>query len=442
MAAPRVYEPLAQRRTSGFPPPTGHGPSHTLHTDVPACRNATLPSSLLALAAWRSELESDLRSAGVPPAPSAPQALLGSRLRRCLHSNGRSVPFNVLVLGASLTRGNMNCGGPVICRGAHAAESLSWPAELQRLLSAALPGCCVEVHASGYGGHTSATGARSIARFARAGGIEWDAALLDYSINDLVVSRFGRSAPQRTSALAASESMLRRLHHTRVAPLLSETLLQFPPGCDFELTRHRSLYAPLAAHYAVPLVSLQRAACTPPPADRAPHLHWHGGCPRDPDQLELDVPGYNATCYMHPGPSTHAVHARLVAAAMLASLEGAGEAAAEGAAAAAAAEGAAAPAALPATTLSPEHEVAGFDMCAGHWGPVWATDLHSPGANRAAGTFLPVLNEGWRVGQYRPGKPPGWIAAAAGAHVAFNVSGTARRGVLLVDGGHSHFALC
>ena len=280
----------------------------------------------------------------------------------------QSAPALVIaVMGASMAAGAMNCNARVICNGTNLAPHLAWPRKLQERLSAAVPRCRVEVSVLGYGGTTSETSAYTLGEVLKrhkSGQKPLDAVLLDTSTNDFVVSKWGQNKERRQYLLAAIESMVRRsscaackcsarlhalptgtehgttaracsmqvltttppspspqvrrLEHAGVTAVLVDTLtgpsFECPtksPNKDASSARRAtlvgdSLYAPLAAHWGVPYVSLLSSSCAADPRDDK--LHWRAGCGA------LDMIGWD--CVVHPGPSAHAALARVLSHAI------------------------------------------------------------------------------------------------------------------------------
>ena len=220
-----------------------------------------------------------------------------------------------------MAAGAMNCNARVICNGTNLAPHLAWPRKLQERLSAAVPRCRVEVSVLGYGGTTSETSAYTLGEVLKrhkSGQRPLDAVLLDTSTNDFVVSQWGHNTERRQYLLAAIESMVRRLEHAGVTAVLVDTLtgpsFECPtksPNMDASSARRAtlvgdSLYAPLAAHWGVPYVSLLSSSCAADPRDDK--LHWRAGCGA------LDMIGWD--CVVHPGPSAHAALARVLSHAI------------------------------------------------------------------------------------------------------------------------------
>lgn len=285
-----------------------------------------------ASARWLREESSDLlghRLGALPQAFGTGHPRLQTKLHQCLCAaakpalpGGQSAQTLVIaVMGASMAAGAMNCNARVICNGTNLAPHLAWPRKLQERLSAAVPRCRVEVSVLGYGGTTSETSAYTLGEVLKrhkSGQRPLDAVLLDTSTNDFVVSQWGHSTERRQYLLAAIESMVRRLEHAGVTAVLVDTLtgpsFECPtksPNKDGSSARHAtlvgdSLYAPLAAHWGVPYVSLLSSSCAADPRDDK--LHWRAGCGA------LDMIGWD--CVVHPGPSAHAALARVLSHAI------------------------------------------------------------------------------------------------------------------------------
>ena len=286
-------------------------------------------SECRAASRWLREESSDLlahRLGALPQAFGTGHPRLQTKLHECLCAalpGVQSAPALVIaVMGASMAAGAMNCNARVICNGTNLAPHLAWPRKLQERLSAAVPRCRVEVSVLGYGGTTSETSAYTLGEVLKrhkSGQKPLDAVLLDTSTNDFVVSQWGQNKERRQYLLAAIESMVRRLEYAGVTAVLVDTLT----GPSFEcptkspnkdatrITRRAplvgdSLYAPLAAHWGVPFVSLLSSSCAADPRDDK--LHWRAGCGA------LDMVGWE--CVVHPGPSAHAALARVLSHAI------------------------------------------------------------------------------------------------------------------------------
>jgi lysophospholipase L1-like esterase len=241
-------------------------------------------SECRAASRWLREESSDLlahRLGALPQAFGTGHPRLQTKLHECLCAalpGVQSAPALVIaVMGASMAAGAMNCNARVICNGTNLAPHLAWPRKLQERLSAAVPRCRVEVSVLGYGGTTSETSAYTLGEVLKrhkSGQKPLDAVLLDTSTNDFVVSQWGQNKERRQYLLAAIESMVRRLEYAGVTAVLVDTLtgpsFECPtksPNKDATRTTRRaplvgdSLYAPLAAHWGVPFVSLLSSSC-------------------------------------------------------------------------------------------------------------------------------------------------------------------------------------
>ena len=186
-------------------------------------------------------------------------------------------------------------------------------------------------------------------------------------------------------------------------------------------------------HYGVPVVSfVHGAACvrgaltTPKEYDAALEQHWRAGC-GELDEASKRLGG----CGVHPGPTTHAIFARLItryilshatfaaaAAAAAAASAAADTAASCGSSSLAAFAGAASPTAPPATnsTFISSSQLRGLQGCSSsaHTSLSWEETCGSKWQRSV------LKNTGWACYEDRPGKP-GLIANATGAKIEFRV---------------------
>ena len=266
---------------------------------------------------WARNATAALLQLGLTPARVADSPLLRHRLRKCAHRDA-SGDLKLLVLGASMARGNFNCGRNMPCVGDRQDPQRAWPSLLQAMLREALPACnaTVELHASG--GWTSETAAMRLEQILRKSQV-WDAILLDASVNDADISKWGRAEQRREYMTSAAESMVRTGARRAIPVVLIDTVARWvqPLRCvSASRMLSASVYARLAEHHQLPHIDLQGASC----GDREPGeiRHWRAGC------AAVDAPGATGSCWMHPGPSTHVALAALLVHAF-AAIAAAGE---------------------------------------------------------------------------------------------------------------------
>ena len=341
---------------------------------------------------WARNATAALLQLGLTPARVADSPLLRHRLRKCAHRDALG-DLRLLVLGASMAQGNFNCGRNVACVGDRQDPQRAWPSLLQAMLREALPACnaTVELHASG--GWTSETAAMRLEQILRKSQV-WDAILLDASVNDADISKWGRAEQRREYMTSAAESMVRTGARRAIPVVLIDTVARWvqPLRCvSASRMLSASVYARLAEHHQLPHIDLQGASC----GDREPGeiRHWRAGC------AAVDAPGATGSCWMHPGPSTHVALAALLVHAF--------------AAIAAAGEERLLPERPPRVgTLQPAFEVASFEICRPD---TEKTDLgfgcdlaNMPCTDKTFTTksFAPsTVQPGWVAFMDRPGKP-------------------------------------
>ena len=384
------------------------------------------------LHAWNANLTAALRDQGLAAQRIADNPALRRQLRACMRGGPSTPQLKLLVLGASVAFGNMNCGGRFPCSGDRFQPSLAWPAQLESQLRAGL-GCDVTVQVKADGGWTSEMAAHKLHAILHGRTGLPDVLLLDASTNDAAVAAWGKDMARRQYLLAAVESMVRRLEAQSVPVLLVDvaSLWSRPtlgcPEADAAPSELPSVYAPVGQHWRLPYVSLQQASCAGGEgASRTIH-HWRAGCEA------LDAPGgLDSPCWMHPGPTAHLALASL-AAHGLASIANGSATRLLPASARAADRG----------TLQPAFEVASFEICTGG---NERTDLHfgcdlarvaCANTKQAVSSrrFAPRNNSGFEAYMDRPGKP-GWIANASTLprpRVAFAVVGSVAAGTLFLE---------
>ena len=131
-----------------------------------------------------SERRNALEAMGVDPQRAVLTPGKMSHLRRVLHKcltdNGPRKPdVKIMVLGGSMTLGNMNCMGDCAKRGLTRPKA-AWPRLLEPRLARALPGCTFRVHSRAI----AANGIGSVFQSYDLGGNE-DLIIEDFSVNDV-----------------------------------------------------------------------------------------------------------------------------------------------------------------------------------------------------------------------------------------------------------------
>ena len=427
------------------------GPAHRARCGV--APRAAMPMALAALSggeqgthSWATRTSRELLKLSLHVPRVADSPLLRQRLRQCMlqAASGR---FNMVIMGASMATGSMNCGGKVACQGERQRPELTWGRRLEVSLRSAL-GCPVSLHVHAEGGWTSERAAHKLRNVLNEPSFQPDVVLLDASANDAAVSNWGHDVARRQYLLAAVESIVRRLEAQRIPALLVDLASwwgRFPPTCAWRRTpRARldawrsaddgarralnattSVYAAVADHWRLPYVSLLEASCGDAEQGGGDSIrHWRAGCE------SLDAAGMG--CWMHPGPTSHNAFAALVAHTF-----------------AAIASGRTArllpPTPRSPSTMQPEFEVASFEICTGGAEKTdlgFGCDLERVECKIkqtvSTSAFAPTRNDGWAAFMDRPGKP-GWIADASdapperAASIAFRIQGSARRGTLFFE---------
>ena len=145
--------------------------------------------------AWDANLTAVLLDQGLAAPLIADSPALRRRLRACMRGSGSNTPqLKLLVLGASMACGNMNCGGRGRqCSGDRIQPMLAWPAKLEAQLRAGL-GCGVTVQVNAFGGWTSEVAAHRLHDILKGRAEPPDLLLLDASANDAGVSQWGKDA--------------------------------------------------------------------------------------------------------------------------------------------------------------------------------------------------------------------------------------------------------
>ena len=141
--------------------------------------------------AWDANLTAVLLDQGLAAPLIADSPALRRRLRACMRSN--TPQLRLLVLGASMASGSMNCGGIVPCTGDRKQPLLAWPAMLEAHLRAGL-GCGAKVTVHAFGGWTSELAAHKLHAILHRQADLPDLLLLDASVNDAAVSNWGKGA--------------------------------------------------------------------------------------------------------------------------------------------------------------------------------------------------------------------------------------------------------
>ena len=395
----------------------------------------------------------DARRALVQPGWADP---IISALRPCLeaphHASGRKPPvLSIGVYGGSMTAGFMNCHSQarIMCSGKHAPRHLAWPALLQKELQQHLPSCRVLVH-------NRATPANRVTsllsgfKLRKLISTEDAVVITDFTINDNKGLKHLPSRELTNTAMGIAAAMEGLVRHVRG----SSPGRQGPPALiQLESTRwpvvsgqhigglnltsnwacvpatsnsSEDPHLGVTRHYGVPVISfVHGAACvrgartTPKEYDAALEQHWRAGC-GELDEASKRLGG----CGVHPGPTTHAIFARLITRYILSHATFAvGAAAADTAASCgssflAAFASAASPTAPPAansTFISPS-QLRGLQGCSSsaHTSLSWEETCASKWQQSV------LKNTGWACYEDRPGKP-GLIANATGANIEFRM---------------------
>ena len=141
--------------------------------------------------AWDANLTAVLLDQGLAAPLIADSPALRRRLRACMRSN--TPQLRLLVLGASMASGSMNCAGTVPCTGDRMQPLRAWPAKLEAQLRAGL-GCGAKVTVHAFGGWTSELAAHKLHAILHGQADLPDLLLLDASVNDAAVSNWGKGA--------------------------------------------------------------------------------------------------------------------------------------------------------------------------------------------------------------------------------------------------------
>ena len=191
--------------------------------------------------AWDANLTAVLLDQGLAAPLIADSPALRRRLRACMRGSGSNTPqLSLLVLGASMASGNMNCAGN--CTGDRQQPLLAWPAMLEAHLRAGL-GCGAKVTVHAFGGWTSEMAAHKLHRILHGRADLPDLLLLEASVNDAAVSNWGKG-PGLTQCFACTAGPAQTNHGLFVAGL----------------GRTHSAAQPDAGAFASPA-----AHCVPPP---------------------------------------------------------------------------------------------------------------------------------------------------------------------------------
>ena len=238
---------------------------------------------------WSARQDVELRNKNI----SAPfvmhgDATLRERLLACLCAgdegssvvNARKPELNIMVLGASIALGSMNCGVDTPCTGNRLQPNLTWVTQTASILRKTLVGCHVNVELSAGGGWTSTSHATGLHQVLKASGPRWDAFVLDMSVSDAVVSHWGADLEMVQYALSAAESIVRRLVVHRIPVILLDTIKSVTPlRCDAN-ANFISVYKAIATHWRLPYVNLQEAVCAHNVGNLGLYQIWRSGCSR------------------------------------------------------------------------------------------------------------------------------------------------------------------
>ena len=357
-----------------------------------------------------SERRNALEAMGVDPQRAVLTPGKMSHLRRVLHKcltdNGPRKPdVKIMVLGGSMTLGNMNCMGDCAKRGLTRPKS-AWPRLLEPRLARALPGCTFRVHSRAI----AANGIGSVFQSYDLGGNE-DLIIEDFSVNDVRGKRMIDGKANDSAVvhkhLSGHEYLTLRLRARNASLILMEAWPAFRsgglPNSAIHCQAHTEyVHRTVADFYALPILSFMRAVCndraTASESETPALAHWLAGC------NSLDAPGMQ--CEAHPGPHTHLIYADIIALYLFRQ--------AAAACASSSASGAddddEPPPHSPSSTLVPASDLEQLAGCSR--GMQVSMDVSKLGCVRATALFKRDLKaSGFRCYEDRPGKP-GWIAEA------------------------------